>query len=142
MQIRHLLIVTLLSIFLGAKPAISQTMETDHPPIFQGGMSQLSRYLSENLHLPTSVVTYQFGGKAVVRFVVDTNGVAIPDSVFLDQMKFGKKRLTEEEQTKAKTDLIAEIKRMISAMPNWVPGIQKGVAVRVRYHLPLNVDPH
>lgn len=119
--------------------SIKDSVATDHPPIFPGGMGELSRYFSTNLNLPASVAKSKFEGMAVISFIVDTDGVAVADSVNLDKMAFGKKRLSEEDKSKAKEELIAGVKQMFSSMPKWIPGIQKGVAVRVRYKLPLNV---
>ncbi len=115
-------------------------------PEFIGGNALLFRWLGQNIKYP--VIARQAGGQGTVYvgFVVEKDGsitnvtikrdvpVIVRDTVTIMEVNGMKGNKIVE-----KTDysLGKEAVRVISAMPNWKPGKQKGVPVRVGYTLPI-----
>lgn len=90
-------------------------------PEYPGGQAALFEFISKNVKYPEDAVKKKVEGKVFVTFVVDTDG-KITDVSLL---------------RKVFPSLDAEAIRVISAMPNWIPGKQKGQVVRVKYTVPL-----
>ena len=90
-------------------------------PEYPGGQAALFEYLSKNIKYPADAEKRKVEGKVFVTFVVDSDG-KITDVSLLK---------------KVFPSLDAEAIRVISAMPNWIPGRQKGQAVRVKYTVPI-----
>ena len=90
-------------------------------PEYPGGQAALFVYLSKNIKYPADAEKKKVEGKVFVTFVVDSDG-KITDVSLLK---------------KVFPSLDAEAIRVISAMPNWIPGRQKGQAVRVKYTVPI-----
>ena len=63
----------------------------------------------------------KISGRVIVTFVVNTDGS-------IDDAKI------EKSMDPA---LDKEAIRVVSSMPNWIPGRQKGMPVRVKYTLPI-----
>lgn len=90
-------------------------------PEYPGGQAALFEFISKNVKYPDDAVKKKVEGKVFVTFVVDTDG-KITDVSLL---------------RKVFPSLDAEAIRVISAMPNWIPGKQKGQVVRVKYTVPI-----
>ena len=90
-------------------------------PEYPGGQAALFEYLSKNIKYPADAEKKKVEGKVFVTFVVDSDG-KITDVSLLK---------------KVFPSLDAEAIRVISAMPNWIPGRQKGQVVRVKYTVPI-----
>ena len=90
-------------------------------PEFPGGQAALIEYISNNVKYPDDAAKKKVEGKVFVTFVVDTDG-KITDVSLL---------------RKVFPSLDAEAIRVISGMPNWIPGKQKGQVVRVKYTVPI-----
>ena len=90
-------------------------------PEYPGGQAALFEFISKNVKYPEDAVKKKVEGKVFVTFVVDTDG-KITDVSLL---------------RKVFPSLDAEAVRVISAMPNWIPGKQKGQVVRVKYTVPI-----
>ena len=95
-------------------------------PIFPGGKDAFKNWLKQNIRKsePSNSTTAE---RVVnVQFIVDSNGnisaVKIPSEVA--------HKLDTEAEAK-----VAEIVRSVEAMPDWIPGRQNGVPVRVLYGL-------
>ena len=88
---------------------------------FPGGQQKLMEYLSENTHYPKECEEICVQGRVIVRFVVERDGSISGVTVI--------KSLDPQ--------MDAEAVRVISSMPKWNPGRQDGVAVRVKYILPV-----
>ncbi len=81
----------------------------------------LYKFISESIIYPREAVKLDVTGKAMVTFVVDTDGT-IKDVVVLNGV----------------CDAIkAECIRLMGLMQPWQPGYQRGKAVKVQYNLPL-----
>lgn len=94
-------------------------VNVDNMPEFQGS---ISKYLSENVKYPAIAIDNQIQGKVVCEFVVNRDG-SIVDVLVLGPVH---------------PSLDKEAVRVIKSMPNWIPGMQRGKAVRVKYILPIN----
>ena len=90
-------------------------------PEYPGGQAALFDYLSKNIKYPADAEKKKVEGKVFVTFVVDTDGKITDVSLM----------------RKVFPSLDAEAVRVISAMPNWIPGKQKGQVVRVKYTVPI-----
>ena len=90
-------------------------------PEYPGGQAALFDYLSKNIKYPADAEKKKVEGKVFVTFVVDTDGKITDVSLM----------------RKVFPSLDAEAIRVISAMPNWIPGKQKGQVVRVKYTVPI-----
>jgi TonB family protein len=91
-------------------------------PAFPGGDAELINYLTHNIKYPAEAAKKGIQGRVICQFVVNRDGsVANVEAV----------RSVDPE-------LDAEAIRVITAMPKWTPGTQKGETVRVKYTLPIN----
>ena len=94
----------------------------EHMPEFpDGGMSALMEYLSKNIKYPEAAMKKGTQGRATVQFVVEKDG-SITNVKILRGID---------------PELDKEAIRVISAMPKWKPGMQKGKPVRVKYTVPV-----
>ena len=90
-------------------------------PEYPGGQAALFEYLQKNVKYPADAEKKKVEGRDLVTFVVNTDG-SITDI---------------EVVRKTFPSLDAEAVRVISGMPRWKPGEQKGQKVRVKYTVPL-----
>ena len=94
----------------------------EHMPEFTGGgMPALMEYLSKNIKYPEAAMKKGIQGRGIVQFVVEKDG-SITNVKIL--------RGVDPELDK-------EAVRVVSAMPKWRPGTQRGEAVRVRFTVPV-----
>lgn len=91
------------------------------PEFPDGGMSGLMKYLSANIRYPEAAHKAGTQGRVTVQFVVGKDGSIGNVSI-----------LRGVDST-----LDAEAIRVISGMPKWKPGTQKGKPVNVRYTVPV-----
>ncbi|MDD2284880.1 MAG: TonB family protein [Paludibacter sp.] len=91
-------------------------------PQFPGGDAELFGYLSNSIKYPLKAQESNIQGRVICQFVVNRDG-SISDVKIVRG---------------ADPSLDAEAIRVIKAMPNWIPGEQRGKKVRVKYTLPLN----
>ena len=90
-------------------------------PQFPGGPSALMQFLGENIRYPEEAHKAGVQGRVIVTFVVEKDG-----------------RISEPRVVKSVSpELDGEAVRVVSAMPNWMPGRQNGKAVRVKYTVPI-----
>lgn len=92
-------------------------------PQFPGGMKNLMDYLKNNLKYPRISRDHGSQGRALVKFVVNTDGTLQDIEVF---------------RSTGDTYLDQEAVRLVKLMPRWTPGRQLGKAVRVKFVLPIN----
>ena len=104
-----------------SKPTDDVFVVVEKQPEFPGGMSAMMKYLRDNIVYPVEAQKNKIEGRVIVNFVVNKDGS-------LSDMKV----VRGQDQS-----LDAEAMRVIAAMPNWKPGMQKGEAVRVRFTLPI-----
>ena len=97
-------------------------MVVEDMPEFPGGTAGLLEYLRANIRYPAGCKENNIQGRVLVSFVVEKDGSISNTEVV--------KSVDEE--------LDAEALRVVSKMPNWKPGTQRGEAVRVKYTVPIN----
>ena len=96
-------------------------MVVEDPPEFPGGLQALSDYLRDNIKYPEACRKDSIQGRVIISFVVEKDGSISSAEVI--------KSVHEQ--------LDAEALRVISAMPKWKPGKQRGKVVRVEYAIPI-----
>lgn len=90
-------------------------------PSFPGGDRKLMEYLSENIRYPEECEEICVQGRVIVSFIVEKDG-----------------NISNVKVAKSLDPLLdKEAVRVVSGMPKWIPGRQNGVAVRVRYIIPV-----
>ena len=93
------------------------------PEFPNGGMAGLMQYLSKNIKYPTIAQENGTQGRVTVQFVVNRDGSIVDAKVLRGVDPY----------------LDKEAIRVISSMPKWKPGMQRGKAVRVKYTVPVIV---
>ena len=91
------------------------------PEFPNGGMAGLMQYLSKNIKYPTIAQENGTRGRVTVQFVVNRDGSIVDAKVLRGVDPY----------------LDKEAIRVISSMPKWKPGMQRGKAVRVKYTVPV-----
>ena len=91
------------------------------PEFPNGGMAGLMQYLSKNIKYPTIAQENGTQGRVTVQFVVNRDGSIVDAKVLRGVDPY----------------LDKEAIRVISSMPIWKPGMQRGKAVRVKYTVPV-----
>lgn len=91
-------------------------------PKFPGGMTELIKYLSDNIRYPEAAVKSKKEGRVIVQFVVCKDG-SVGDITVLKGVS---------------TELDAEAVRVVGTMPKWEPGLVDGKPVNVKYTLPIS----
>ena len=92
-------------------------------PHFPGGKGKLSEYISSNIKYPKNARKSKVTGTVPVNFTVDAKG--------------GIKNVFVAKGKGIDPDLDKEAIRVISAMPKWEPGSQRGKKVEVNLSVPV-----
>ncbi|MBR5934867.1 MAG: energy transducer TonB [Bacteroidaceae bacterium] len=98
------------------------SMVVEDAPEFPGGTNALLEYLRKNMIYPDSCRDNNIQGRVIVTFIVEKDG-SITGPVVVKSVN----RLFD-----------AEALRLVSNMPKWKPGKQKGEVCRVKYSIPIN----
>ncbi|MFR0829374.1 M56 family metallopeptidase [Bacteroides intestinalis] len=91
------------------------------PEFPDGGMPGLMNFLSNNIKYPVNAQKRGVQGRVSVQFIVNADG-SISDVGIIRAVD---------------PDLDGEAVRVISTMPKWKPGTQRGKPVRVKYTVPV-----
>ena len=91
-------------------------------PAFPGGDAALLKYLAEHTKYPEIAKENGIQGKVFVQFVIDKNGYVTSVSVARGVDPY----------------LDKEAQRVVSTLPAWEPGKQRGIPVPVTYIVPIN----
>jgi TonB family protein len=94
----------------------------DAQPTFEGGMQNFYKYLKETVKYPQLARDNKIQGKVFLSFIVEKNGELTNIQV--------------ERKLGGGTD--EEAMRVLKASPRWIPGMQGGKAVRVKYNIPIS----
>ena len=124
----------------------------DEQPEFEGGLSNLFKYLGSQIKYPESAQKGKIEGTVYVGFVVEIDGsisnvavkrnksfVTSVDTVMVidpQTFKTEQKLVTNQREVDA-TELSDEAVRVVSNMPKWKPGKHKGKLVRTAFTLPI-----
>ena len=96
--------------------------EVDILPIYLGGDKARLKFLAKKIKYPKEVKKNKIEGDVVIGFVVEKDG-----------------SLTDFSIVRSVHPLLDnEALRVVKLMPNWIPGKQRGVAVRVQYQVPIS----
>lgn len=124
-------------------------------PEFQGGSSELMKYLANNIRYPKVAQEWGVQGRFVVGFVVNEDGslsnIEVLNGKVTDSGKAndilvvgyeGKEKSDVEAARKkgleeGRAALEAEAIRVASSMPAWKPGKHGGKPVKVKYAVPV-----
>jgi len=91
-------------------------------PEYHGGMKNFYDYLSKSIKYPEDAQANNVQGKVHLSFTVEKNG-----------------KLTDLKIVKGLSESTnQEALRVLDESPNWIPGIQNGKPVRVKYNLYIN----
>ncbi len=90
-------------------------------PKFPGGEQAMMEHLKNNLRYPAECADKSIEGRVILSFVVEKDGSVSN----IEEMRSPDPLFTEEA------------KRVVSIMPKWEPGTQRGHKVRVKYVLPV-----
>lgn len=94
-------------------------------PTFRGSQEELEQYIQDNINYPTTAQTDKIEGTVFVEFVVGADG-AVRDV-----------EAVETTSDAVKQNLSEEAVRVVSNMPTWTAGTQRGKPVDVRVSLPI-----
>lgn len=99
-------------------PELQVFQIVENMPQFSG---DLSKWATQNIKYPSKAIEAGIEGKVYVNFIIDSTG-----------------RVGHAEIQRSTQSLLnAEALKGIEAMPDWIPGKQRGKAVRVIYTLPV-----
>ena len=90
-------------------------------PQFPGGMGEAMKFLAKNMKYPVAAQQAKIEGRVIVQFVVERDG-SVSDVKVVRGVS---------------PELDAEAIRVVSMMPKWIPGKQRGKAVAVKYTMPI-----
>ena len=90
-------------------------------PEFPGGMQKAMEFLGKNIKYPVAAQEAKIEGRVIVQFVVGRDG-SVTDAKVMRGVN---------------PELDAEAVRVVSIMPKWNPGKQRGKAVAVKYTMPI-----
>ena len=108
------------------KPEVPQQEEVifqvvEEMPKFPGGLQEAMVFIGKNIKYPVEAQQAKIEGRVIVRFVVGRDG-SVSDV---------------EVMRGVSPELDAEAVRVVSMMPKWIPGKQRGKAVAVKYTMPI-----
>jgi protein TonB len=90
-------------------------------PSYPGGNGALQRWLSSNITYPAAAAENGVEGRVIVAFVVETDG-SVSDV-----------RIARGVDPSLDREALSVVKRM----PKWIPGMQNGSPVRVKFNVPV-----
>jgi TonB family protein len=95
----------------------------DVMPVFPGeGRDAVVKYLAMNIKYPVEAQKKGIQGRVICQFIIDKKGNVSQVSILRGVDK----------------DIDAEAIRVVKAMPQWKPGLEKGKPVNVLYTLPIS----
>jgi len=90
-------------------------------PSFPGGLSELNKFLSDNIRYPVIAQENGIQGRVIIKFVVSKTG-----------------NISDVQVVRGvDPSLDKEAVRVVQSMPKWIPGRQRGQAVPVYFTLPV-----
>jgi TonB family protein len=94
-------------------------------PEFPGGENSMLKFIAKNFVYPAEAKRHEVGGRVLITFVINEDGSVSDIKPLLSENKLLGYGLEEE------------VIRVIGIMPDWIPGMQKGVPVKVQFILPV-----
>lgn len=93
----------------------------EESPEFPGGMSELMKWLANNIRYPEKAHKEDIQGRVIVKFVVEKDG------------KIGETTIVKGVDP----ELDKEAVRVVRQMPAWIPGKVKGESVATYFNIPI-----
>lgn len=123
-QVEFIDVSALDEVVVEEEPEIDDTpfMVVEDMPEFPGGTAALLEYLKKNIKYPAICRENNIQGRVLVSFIVNKDGSIVDAEVVKN----------------VNPSLDKEALRVISGMPKWKPGSQRGKPVRVKYTVPVN----
>ncbi len=97
-------------------------LSVENEPQFKGGLPRFYEFMGVNLRYPDAMREHKVQGKVFIAFTVERNG-ALSDIQCVRDIGYG---------------AAEEAIRVLKLSPQWIPGMQNGRLVRVRYTLPIS----
>ncbi len=94
------------------------------PPTYPGGLSELYKFLGQNIRYPLTAIKDSIQGSVLMSFVVEKNGTL--NDIKVDRKLGGG---TDEEAV-----------RVLKLVKPWNAGSMDGKAVRVKYNIPIKFN--
>ncbi|MEO5601368.1 MAG: energy transducer TonB [Cyclobacteriaceae bacterium] len=94
-------------------------------PSFNGGEKAMMEFLRDNVKFPKEAEEKDLEGTVFVDFVVAANGIVREVEV------------TDETSMSVDQSFRTEAIRVVTSMPNWIPGSQQGKPVDVKFTIPI-----
>jgi TonB family protein len=91
-------------------------------PQYKNGLDAFYHFIADHLQYPDRAKKDNITGRVYVAFIVEADG-SIADV-----------KVTQSPSS----DLSAEARRVVKSTPNWIPGKQFGIPVRVQYTVPIS----
>jgi TonB family protein len=91
-------------------------------PAYPGGQEAMSKFIMENIKYPEEAKKKNIQGTVFVTYIVETDG-SVSNVKVLRGIGGG----CDEEGV-----------RVVSLMPKWIPGTQRGTPVKVQFNLPIS----
>jgi len=96
----------------------------DEMPSFPGGLEELYKWIDNNVQYPAVARENGIEGRVILKFIVEKDGT-LSDSTVIHSVH----PMVDREAL-----------RLVGQMPKWKPGTQNGVAMRVKYRLPMTCN--
>ncbi|MBK6371901.1 MAG: energy transducer TonB [Saprospiraceae bacterium] len=107
-----------------AKDGKSIIKVTETKPQFKKGQGAFYEYLNSNIKYPNDAKKHGITGKAIVEFTIEKNG-----------------EVTDIKVIRGLCNSITGVcYELFETMPDWSPGMQNGIPVRVQYSLPITFN--
>ena len=106
--------------------------EVDEMPEFEGGINELRNLIATNIKYPEQAKKDGVEGKVYVSFTVSKTGKVIDVKALQTRM------LTDNDKKLEAPLLEKEAVRVVSSLPEWKPGKNKGKVVNVQFTIPIN----
>ena len=107
------------------RPAPAEDNDTyevvEEMPKYPGGTEAMMAFIGQHLQYPSVSIENRVQGRVVVQFVIEKDGTPTDFKVIRNVDPY----------------LDKEAIRVLSLMPKWTPGRQRGVPVKVRYTVPV-----
>ena len=122
------------------------TAEGNKMPKYKSGIASVMQYLGNNIKYPKEAAQNGVEGRAIISFLVNKDGVVCNvrpvkvDLKFFDLHKMSEKTGKSEEDLRIHYTWLfsQEAVRVISAMPNWKPGMLDGKKVGAYCAVPVS----
>ncbi|OAZ04034.1 energy transducer TonB [Flavobacterium succinicans] len=105
---------------------VYQVNEITEDPIFPNGMEAFYKYVAMHFTLPKEAVEQKAKGKIYLSFIIETDGSLTEITTLRDNVGYG---------------TVDEAIRVVKSAPKWIPGKINSEPVRVKYSLPITINP-